>query len=102
MGRFKAEAVIIRHLQEVTITFYDKESIYVFPRGCGNGAVFHRWWSPKGYYTKHWKRFREALRYNKHLDMEACFRIASYYEVLHEPAYVPPKLNGKKIKYIYK
>lgn len=100
MGRFRADKVIIRRLPEVVITFYSRESIYVFPRGAHNGAIFHRWWAPRGSYCGGWQAFRRKLYRYKHLDLAKCHELAHYHEVLYVGTDRPPKLHQKSIKYL--
>lgn len=99
MGRFRAEAVLIRRLPEVVITFYDKETIYVAPRGCGNMMVFHRWFAPRGSYQSSWGPFRRQLLRQKHLTGARCCELADRYEVMHIGTDRGPKLKDKKVKY---
>lgn len=99
MGRFKADKIIVRLLSEVAITFYDKETIYVFPKGCGNGTIFHRWFAPRGSYGNGWSQFRRQLLRQRHLDLARCHELADRYGILYVGTDKPPKLNPEDIKY---
>lgn len=100
MGRFKAKAILIRRLPEVTITFYSRESIYVFPKGYANGTIFHRWHAPLGSYTGGWQQFRRKLLRYKHLNIADCHRLADQHGILYVGTDRPPKLEEKPVKYL--
>ena len=102
MGRFKAKKIIIRRLPEVVIIFYSKEAIYVFPRGCGRGSLFHRWFAPKGSYGASWQPFRRKLMRYKHLDLARCHEIANAHDVVYVGTDRKPQLNEKDIKFLDK
>lgn len=102
MGRFMSEKVIVRRLAEITIVFYDKESIYAFPKGCASGTIFHRWYAPKGTYVKQWAPFRRKLLRYKRLNIAKCHELADYHGVLYVGTDRTPKLNKKAIKYLDK
>lgn len=99
MGRFKADKIIVRRLPEVVITFYDKETIYSFPRGFANGTIFHRWFAPRGSYSNGWSQFRRQLLRQRHLDMARCHELADKYGILYVGTDRPPKLKLEDIKY---
>lgn len=81
MGRFKANGIIVRKMDGLTIVFYDKYSIYAYPDR-GFGCVFHRWGSTKGDYMNNWNPFRRKLMRYKHLDINKCCSLASYHQIL--------------------
>lgn len=99
MGRFRAEAVLIRRTREVVITFYDKETIYVAPRGYANMTVFHRWFAPRGSYQSNWAPFRRQLLRQKHLNIAKCCELANRYGVLYIGTVRAPSLKEKNVKY---
>lgn len=99
MGRFRAEAVLIRRLTDVVIVFYDRETIYVTPRGNARRALFHRWYAPRGSYQASWGPFRRQLLRQKRLDISRCYELANKYGVLYVSTDNAPKLSGKKVKY---
>ena len=102
MGRWRAEAVIVRRLPEVAITFYDRETIYVFPKGAGVGSIFHRWFAPRGSYTGGWEQFRRKLLRYKCLDLARCHELAEEHGVLAVGTDRTPKLKEKRIKFLDK
>lgn len=79
---WKAEAVIVRELPEITIVFLNSESIYAFPKDGGRGSVFHKWWAPLGFYTAEWGDFRRKMLRNKNLTIRDCYRLANRHEVV--------------------
>ncbi len=99
MGRFRAEAILIRRLPETVITFYDKETIYVAQKGYYGWALFHRWFAPRGSYQDNWSPFRRQLLRQKRLTLLKCYELAERYDILHVTTSRAPKLNGKTIKY---
>ncbi len=100
MGRWRAEAVIIRRMPEVTITFFDRETIYAFPKGYANGTIFHRWYAPRGSYGRGWEQFRRKLLRYKHLDLAKCHELADEHGILYIGTDRTPKLKQKKVKYL--
>lgn len=96
MGRFKAEATIVRELGEITIIFYDSQSIYVFDK-TGHGVIFHRWFAPRGSYGTYWRDFRRRMLRRKNLTMVRCHEIAAEYDIQSVCATYRPKLDGRKI-----
>lgn len=78
MGRFKANGIIVRKMDGLTIVFYDKYSIYAYPDK-GFGCVFHRWGAPRGS-ERNWSRFRDKLLRYKNLNIMICCRIASQHD----------------------
>lgn len=94
--RFKAEAVIIRKVGDLTIVFYDKETIYVKDNGHG-WAVFHRWFAPRGSYSGGWKQFRHLLLYEKRITYAHCYRLAFRWEIASRANVRAPDLSKAKI-----
>lgn len=99
MGRFKAESVLIRRLPEVTITFYDRDKIYVAGRGSNRFSLFHRWYASLGSYQNNWKPFRRELLRQKNLNLYRCHELAQKYDVLYMSTDRPPELREKTIRY---
>lgn len=96
MGRFRAEAVIVKRVDDLTIVFYDKENIYIKDDNHG-WTVFHRWFAPKGSYTGGWQQFRHLLLYEKKITFDHCYRLAFRYDIPSQASVRPPKLNDLKI-----
>lgn len=97
MGRFRAEKVIVRDINNIRIVFYDKESIYVKDAN-GRWTVFHRWLAPRGSYNNGWRQFRHLLLYEKKLDINHCYRLAFRYDILSQLAYKAPDLSKFKVQ----
>lgn len=100
MGRFKVQHVLIRRLPDVVIVFYNRETIYCFPRGYSNGTIFHRWFAPRGSYVNSWQPFRRKLLRYKHLDIAKCHELADEHGVLYVGTDRGPNLKNKDIKYL--
>lgn len=96
MGRFKAEAVIIRRVNDLTIVFYDKHRIYVKDDKHG-WTVFHRWFAPRGSYLKGWSQFRHRLLYNKQITFTHCYRLAFRWDIQSRANVDKPDLSKAKI-----
>lgn len=94
MGRFRAEAIIIKRVKDLTIVFYDKENIYIKDGG-HEWTVFHRWFAPRGSYTRGWKQFRNLLLYEKHITYAHCYRLAFRWDIPSCANVRPPNLKGK-------
>lgn len=101
MGRFKAEAVILRDLDDLTILFKDRETIYIFPKESSTNIIFHRWFAPKGSYTAGWQDFRRALWRNAKLDVPTIYRLGIKYGIQTMGTHRAPNIEGKKLKIIY-
>lgn len=97
MGRFKAEAILVRELEELTIIFYDKESIYVYPKKEKWGTIFNRWGV---FQYGDWQDFRRRLMRKKHLDLRGCYELALKYEILAVSTARRLNLEGKKVRKI--
>lgn len=99
MGRFRADAVVIRHINNLKIVFYDHETIYVSD---GNKwYVFHRWFAPRGSYNGGWRQFRHLLFYEKNLDLNHCYHLAFRWEISTGIAKKEPDLTKFKIKELF-
>ena len=96
MGRFKAEAVLIRKVDRLEIVFLNRETIYVSD-GL-NWHIFHRWFAPRGSYTGGWSQFRHALLYRKSLNITDCYRLASMAEIQSQIARKGPDLSNINTK----
>lgn len=88
MGRFRADAVIVRDVNKIRIVFYNHESIYLRDEH-GNWTVFHRWFAPRGSYNSGWRQFRHLLLYEKKLTSTHCFHLAFRWEILSQNAKEP-------------
>ena len=96
MGRFRAEAVMVKQVDNLTIVFYDKESIYIKDDIHG-WTVFHRWFVPKGLYGETWKPFRKLLWEEKQITFNHCYRLAFRYSIQSMANVKPPDLSKVKI-----
>lgn len=95
MGRFLAERVIVRRVDDLEIVFWDKYSIYVeWP---GFRYVFHRWYPPKGTYDE-WRKFRQLLLRRKSLTSRDVFELANAHEVLFRYADGTLEWNKKPVE----
>lgn len=81
---FHTEKMIVRLLPKVTIIFYDRQTVYVYPKGYNNGTIFHLWGAPRGDYTYRWKPFRlRLLRNKRNMDIAMCHKLADRYGVVY-------------------
>jgi len=94
VGKFRAEAVIVKHVNNIEIVFYNKETIYV--KNGDRWVIFHRWFAPKGSY-KDWEIFKHLLLSSKHADLTYCYEKALCYEISSQLASRPPDLSKVKI-----
>lgn len=97
MGRFRADVVIVRDINNLRIVFYDKESIYVRAAD-GRWAVFHRWFAPRGSYNNGWRQFRHLLLYEKKITFEHCYRLAFRFDIPSQLVAKSPDLSKFKIQ----
>ena len=97
MGRFRAEAVIVREVNDAVIVFYNKESIYVKNVANGQWTVFHRWFAPRGSYNDGWRQFRHLLLYEKKISYAHCYRLAFRWDISSQIA-KSPDLSKFKIQ----
>lgn len=88
MERFKSEAVKVRYVDDLTIVFFNGESIYIHDKLQG-WVVFHRWFAPRGSYVNSWRNFRRLLLREKHLTLSHCYRIAFAYDIPVQRAKAP-------------
>lgn len=99
MGRFKAEAILIRRLPEVTITFWNKETIYICDEKNNTTSIFHRWFAPRGNYTAQWEPFRRKLLQYKQLNITTCFELALQHNIDYVSTGRKIKLDKKIVQY---
>lgn len=85
MPKFEANAIIVRELENLTIIFWDADSIYVYPnpRETWGGVIFHKWYVKRGFYRESWKDFRRQMLRQKHLTLLHCHVLANRYEISH-------------------
>lgn len=95
MGRFRAEAVIVKRVNDLTIIFYDKENIYIKDAN-HEWTVFHRWFAPRGSYMGGWKQFRNLLLYEKRITFDHCYRLAFRWDIQSRANVRPPDLSKLK------
>lgn len=97
---FQTNKILVRLLPKVTIIFYDRQTIYVFPKGYQNGTIFHLWGAPRGEYTHKWKPFRLRLLRNKlGMDIAKCHKLADKYGVVYVGTCRALKFDKKIIEY---
>lgn len=96
MGRFRADAVIIRDVNGIRIVFYNHENIYLRDEG-GSWTVFHRWFAPRGSYNGGWRQFRHLLLYEKQLTAAHCFHLAFRWDIPSQNS-TAPELSKFKIQ----
>nr|DAX83432.1 MAG TPA: hypothetical protein [Caudoviricetes sp.] len=93
--------ILIRKLEDNSIVvFYNKQTIYVKSRM--GIIVFHRWFAPKGYYTKNFKPFSEIAKRKKHLTVKRLLDAGLKYGVSYAMGTkIPqPKSNSQEINFI--
>ena len=93
--------ILIRKLEDNSIVvFYNKQTIYVKSRM--GIIVFHRWFAPKGYYTKNFKPFSEIAKRKKHLTVKRLLDAGLRYGVSYAiGTKIPkPKNKGQQIGFI--
>lgn len=96
MGRYRAEGIIIRELDEVKIIFWDSQTIYVYDHA-GRGIAFHRWFAPRGSYGEYWQAFRQRMMRGKGLTLAGCCGIATRYGVQTVGTYRKLDFEGRKV-----
>ncbi len=94
MGRFRADAVVVRDVNGIRIVFYNHESIYLRDE-LGNWTVFHRWFAPRGSYNGGWRQFRHLLLYEKKITSAHCFHLAFRWDILSQTTKAPDISNFK-------
>lgn len=92
---YRAKEITVRELDSLTITFKNCETIWVTPRNSKTSIIFHRWYAPRGQYTREWKPFRRKLFRNKRIDLETCFRLAQQHNIQSVGTTRQIKLEGK-------
>lgn len=78
-----------------TLVFRSRETI-VLIRENGQREVFHRWYTPRGFYTTNWRPFWEALSNAQHLTAHAVYELANRYEIQHIFSSFPQAKDSKK------
>lgn len=96
MGRFRAKSIVVRRVNDLTIVFYNKETIYVTD-DAHKWTIFHRWYAPLGFYGKNWKPFRRLLRVEKEITFNHCYRLAFKYDIQSMANVKPPNLHSKHV-----
>lgn len=94
MGRFRAEAIRVKKVGDLTIVFYDEKRIYIQKNG--NWTLFHRWGAPLGFYGRSWKHFRKLLIRETTITYEHCFHLAFRYDIGFLSNVDAPDLEGKE------
>ena len=98
MKHFRAEAVIIKRVNNVEIIFWNKEEIYVRNTDTNQWTLFHRYFAPKGSYTGGWSQFRHLLLYEwAHLDYNHAYRLAFRWGILSQNVGKGPDITKVRI-----
>lgn len=112
---FTADGVIVRKLENLTIVFWDSESIWVKDKK-GQNYIFHRWFAPRGSYRGYiggektpiqWGTFRRKMLRNKYktigakepITLESLCVLANKYGVLVTRTTRELNLKGRKVIY---
>ena len=95
MGRFRAKAVKVRKIDDVTIIFQGPRSIWVGWNG--NWSIFHRWGAPLGSYDNGWRQFRHLLYYEKHPDIWHIYKLADKFDIPYVAAKKEPDFIKSKV-----
>lgn len=98
MGRYQSKGIIIRDLPELTLVFYDKSTIYMYPKKYRIGSIFHRWYAQRGS-GRDWQCFRWDLMRLKRLTVLKCFEIAASYDISVVSTTRQLDLTGRKVIY---
>lgn len=97
--RFQSEAIVVREFEDMTLIFFDNDSIYMYPKRYRVGTIFNKWFSHRGYSGAHWGKFRKRLMYNKHLTIADCYNLALTHQVNSTATLRPLDLKGRKVVY---
>lgn len=97
---FCTEKVVVRLLPKITIIFYDRQAIYVFPKGFQNGTIFHLWGAPRGDYSRKWKPFRlRLMRNTRDMSIARCHKLADRYGIVYTGTCKAVEFDKKVIEY---
>lgn len=97
MRHFRAEAVIIKKVNDIEIIFLDRERIYVKNCKTGVWTLFHRYFAPRGSYNGGWRQFRHLLLYEwENLDFNHCYRLAFRWNIQSQTTKTGPSLEDIK------
>ena len=78
------------------VIFTDERTCYIKSRYGMN--IYQRWFIREhGFYGHNWRKFREALLYNRHIDLHLVNRLVEKYEILVESADAMPDMTGQKV-----
>lgn len=97
MGRYKAEAVVIKDMKELTIVFKDVETIWAFPKEGRTNIIFHRWFESRWNYGQ-WGAFRESLLRMRNLNIWDCYQLAKRYHISTHGTARLPNIEGRPVK----
>lgn len=98
MRHFRAEAVIVKMVNDVEIIFWSKHEIYVKNCKSGTWTLFHRYFAPRGSYNGGWRQFRHLLLYEwDNLTYSHCFRLAFRWDIQSKTVKSGPMLENVKI-----
>lgn len=92
--------ILVRHLKELTIVFWDTETIYVLDKNSGMRHIFHRWFlRQRGYYTTSWAPFRDELKKRKGLTVMKIYRMANYYGIAYSADFRTLDYKSKDVEH---
>ena len=97
MGRYKAEAVIMRNMERLTILFKDEETIWAFPKSGSAHIIFHRWFQSRWTYAR-WSAFRNILWRRRDLDLRDVLKLADEYNITIMGTARLPNIEGRPLK----
>lgn len=98
MGRYKAEAVIMRDMERLTIIFKDEETIWVIPKDDPRHVIFHRWFQSRWHEYGQWASFSYALRLSRALNIWQCLTLADKYNIATHTTKRLPSTDGRPLK----
>lgn len=91
----------VRYLNNMTIFFKDKESIYICCKNNNNTVVIaNRWWDKsRGRYAQSWRPFQQRLKTNSLESIYSVIELANRYEVgiVCSTRPMPPIPNNIKV-----
>lgn len=92
--------IMIRKLEDGSIVvFYDKSTVYL-KKGTQH-LVFHRWFTPKGFYASNYKPFCELAKRKKHLTMYSLISAGSEHDVSYSMARKIPLPKDSEIEIVF-
>lgn len=72
----------VRFLEDMTIFFKDKESIYILCKKSNTVVIANRWWDKsRGRYSQSWRPFQQRLKKVNLENIYSIIKLANRYEV---------------------